>query len=122
MALIKPYQTPGRAEGEYHRIRKYEVDCDAKILTVAVGVYRDKQARDDGCPPLWHEYVVLPFSALVADARDQVYPLLTCAGASYLKNAIADEQSNAAPAVLALTLAAMEDPVPPNPEEGVPQP
>lgn len=94
MAIIKEVQTPFGAAAGYHRIVKAEIDVSTQTIEVMVAIYISAEARDGGAPPLWHEYVRIPFRDLSQDPRRLLYSMLNLHISSYLQGGQADVEDS----------------------------
>lgn len=120
MALAKTVTTPHQIEASYHKLVKVEYSMQDLCMVLIVAIYASEAARDADAPPLWHEYVKIPFEVMSEDPRTSFYQILTEYYGSYLVGATRDTRPDPQPIVQEPDLPPFDDaPVPPLTEEPI---
>lgn len=112
MAIIKSFATRQGISANYHKIVRAEIDVASSTTTVTLAIYLSAEARDAGYAPLWHEYVSIPFDAMVGDFRNNLYGLVEGYWQSYAKDGEADESDITYSAVILKDEARLPPPEP----------
>lgn len=104
MAILKPYPTPHGVTASYHKVQSAEIDAQTRTVKMRVLMYASAEAREAGAIPIWEKDQTVPFSAFTQDPRGLLYPMLTHFGDSFLKDGLADEDSNSIPGDFSINL------------------
>lgn len=97
MAILKSVLTPFGVTASYNKIVKAEINATSLVVELMVAIYASAEARALDAPPMWHEYVRIPFSKFTQDPRDLLYPMLAAYGDSYLRGGAPDAEGSGAP-------------------------
>jgi hypothetical protein len=94
MAIIAHAQSPNFAAGNYHRILRVEMICNPgepnPRYVVHMGHYFSEQARELNTQPMYVNQVIIPFSQLAIDPRNELYQLVMASEQFAALNPVSD--------------------------------